>query len=189
MFNQRWKVFFPRLKSFLPPSLPPKKTNLFFINLRPQVIERMKTNQSQNQKTLHGPHLFSQKVNRQILGFKILPLHLLKWSWHDFEKLYTIQIEFKSSQNWKGRRLLHFIWYKNLCWRNFDYFKISDWFILPHGVKVWQSSVSKSFHSSIIRMFFQSPSDYLSNHSTWSIYNQLWFKVLLTLRKEKIFLG
>ena len=168
---------------------PPWMTLFFFINQRPQMIERMKTNQSQYQTTIHWLLQFSQKVNLQILGSKILPPLLMKWSWHDFEKLYTIQIEFKSSQNWKERRLLNFIWYQNLCRRNFDYFKISDWFILPHGVKVWPSSVSKSFHSSIIRIFFQSPSDYLSNHSTWSIYNQSWFKVLLTFRKKKILVG
>ena len=164
-------------------------TLFFFINQIPQMTERVKTNQSQYQTTIHWLHQFSQKVNLQILGSKILPPHLMKWSWHDFEKLYTIQIEFKSSQNWKEWRLLYFIGYKNLCRRNFDYFKISDWFILPHGVKVWPSHFSKSFNSSIIRILFQSLSDDLSNHPTWSIHNHSWFKVVLTFRKKKILVG
>ena len=130
-------------------------TLFFFINQRPQMIERVKTKQSQYQTTIHWLHQFSQKVNLQILGSKILPPHLMKWSWHDFEKLYTIQIEFKSSQNWKEWRLLYFIEYKNLCRRNFDYFKISDWSIVPHGVQqVWPSYDSKSIHLQLSKSSF-----------------------------------
>ena len=80
---------------------------------------------------------------------------LRKWSWQDFEKLYTTFFEFKSSQNWSEWRLLYFIKYKNLCRTNFDYFKILDWFIIPHGVhQVWPSYHSKSFHLQLSKSLF-----------------------------------